>query len=342
MATDTCDGALGRGDPQGGRQLPRLRAADSRPRGALAGSAQGRRRAGQRGARLARPEIAERIAAAGDAVAAGEHDDQFPIDVFQTGSGTSSNMNANEVIANLAGDEAHPNDHVNMGQSSNDVFPSAVHLAALDEVDPRPAARDGRARVRSGAKGGGVRRRGQGRAHASDGRRSGHPGPGVRRLRRSDQAGRGEGARHPGARRSDPARRHRHRHRPQHARGVRPARARQARRGHGARDLRAARPLRGAGKPRRPGRALGRAEGGRRLVDEDRQRHRADGLGASRRARGAAPAGAPEGLLDHAREGQPGDLRGRDPGRSAGDRQRRARSRSPARRASSSSTCGCR
>jgi fumarate hydratase, class II len=80
------------------------------------------------------PELAERIAAAADAVAAGEHDEQFPIDVFQTGSGTSSNMNANEVIANLAGDPAHPNDHVNMGQSSNDVFPSAVHLAALSEV----------------------------------------------------------------------------------------------------------------------------------------------------------------------------------------------------------------
>jgi fumarate hydratase, class II len=79
-------------------------------------------------------DIAERIAAGGDAVAAGEHDQQFPIDVFQTGSGTSSNMNANEVIANLAGDGAHPNDHVNMGQSSNDVFPSAVHLAALGEV----------------------------------------------------------------------------------------------------------------------------------------------------------------------------------------------------------------
>src|SRR3954452_25263393 len=79
-------------------------------------------------------EIAERIAAAGDEIANGQHDDQFPIDVFQTGSGTSSNMNANEVIANLAGDTAHPNDHVNMGQSSNDVFPSAVHLAALGEV----------------------------------------------------------------------------------------------------------------------------------------------------------------------------------------------------------------
>src|SRR2546421_10109277 len=80
------------------------------------------------------PQVAERIATAGDAVAAGEHDDQFPIDVFQTGSGTSSNTNANEVIATLAGDEVHPNDHVNMGQSSNDVFPSAVHLAALAEV----------------------------------------------------------------------------------------------------------------------------------------------------------------------------------------------------------------
>jgi fumarate hydratase class II len=79
-------------------------------------------------------DIAERVAAAGDAIAEGEHDDQFPVDVFQTGSGTSSNMNANEVMANLAGGETHPNDHVNMGQSSNDVFPSAVHLAALDQT----------------------------------------------------------------------------------------------------------------------------------------------------------------------------------------------------------------
>jgi fumarate hydratase class II len=77
---------------------------------------------------------AERIAAAGRRIAAGELDDQFPIDVFQTGSGTSSNMNANEVMATLAGDDVHPNDDVNMGQSSNDVFPSAVHLAALGEL----------------------------------------------------------------------------------------------------------------------------------------------------------------------------------------------------------------
>src|SRR5919199_921696 len=79
-------------------------------------------------------ELAQRIAAAGDEIAHGQHDDQFPIDVFQTGSGTSSNMNANEGIAALAGEGVHPNDHVNMGQSSNDVFPSAVQLAALDEA----------------------------------------------------------------------------------------------------------------------------------------------------------------------------------------------------------------
>jgi fumarate hydratase class II len=80
---------------------------------------------------------AARIEKAAAEIAAGKHDDQFPIDVFQTGSGTSTNMNANEVIARLATDKdparpVHPNDDVNMGQSSNDVFPSAVHLAALD------------------------------------------------------------------------------------------------------------------------------------------------------------------------------------------------------------------
>jgi fumarate hydratase class II len=83
---------------------------------------------------LLAPDKAERIADAGKRIANGELDDQFPIDVFQTGSGTSSNMNANEVIATLAGDDVHANDDVNLGQSSNDVFPSAVHLAALGEI----------------------------------------------------------------------------------------------------------------------------------------------------------------------------------------------------------------
>jgi fumarate hydratase class II len=80
------------------------------------------------------PAIAAAVQAAAESVAAGRHDEQFPVDVFQTGSGTSSNMNANEVIATLASRAlnapVHPNDHVNMGQSSNDVVPTAIHVAA--------------------------------------------------------------------------------------------------------------------------------------------------------------------------------------------------------------------
>jgi len=82
-------------------------------------------------------DTADLIRDAAAHVAAGDHDDQFPIDVFQTGSGTSTNMNVNEVISSLTGGVAHPNDHVNMGQSSNDTFPSAVHLAALDDTTHR-------------------------------------------------------------------------------------------------------------------------------------------------------------------------------------------------------------
>ena len=80
---------------------------------------------------------AEAIIAAAGAVSEGRHDDAFPIDVFQTGSGTSSNMNANEVIASLvarAGGDVHPNDHVNASQSSNDTFPTAIHVAAAAAV----------------------------------------------------------------------------------------------------------------------------------------------------------------------------------------------------------------
>ena len=101
------------------RWLGRIKAAAARANGALGTLDEG---------------LAARIAAAGDEVARGDHDDQFPLDVFQTGSGTSSNMNANEVLATLAGEGVHANDHVNMGQSSNDVFPSAVHLAALEAL----------------------------------------------------------------------------------------------------------------------------------------------------------------------------------------------------------------
>ena len=89
-------------------------------------------------------DVADAIVRAADEVIAGEHDEQFPVDVFQTGSGTSSNMNANEVIANRAaelmgspiGEKAvHPNDHVNYGQSSNDVIPTAMHVAGLEAVE---------------------------------------------------------------------------------------------------------------------------------------------------------------------------------------------------------------
>lgn len=83
-------------------------------------------------------EVADAIATAADEVAEGHHDGHFPIDVFQTGSGTSSNMNANEVIATLAsrklGGEVHPNDHVNASQSSNDTFPTTIHVAATEAV----------------------------------------------------------------------------------------------------------------------------------------------------------------------------------------------------------------
>ncbi|MFD4192349.1 class II fumarate hydratase [Amycolatopsis thermoflava] len=83
-------------------------------------------------------DLANAIAAAADEVAEGRHDAHFPIDVFQTGSGTSSNMNANEVIATLAsralGSDVHPNDHVNASQSSNDTFPTTIHIAATEAV----------------------------------------------------------------------------------------------------------------------------------------------------------------------------------------------------------------
>jgi fumarate hydratase class II len=86
-------------------------------------------------------DVAEAINAAAAEVASGQWDDQFPVDVYQTGSGTSSNMNANEVLATLAGEKlgraVHPNDDVNASQSSNDVFPSAIHLAATKEIVTR-------------------------------------------------------------------------------------------------------------------------------------------------------------------------------------------------------------
>ena len=87
------------------------------------------------------PRTAEAVANAAAEIAAGGHDDQFPVDVFQTGSGTSTNMNVNEVIARLATDRlgaaVHPHDHVNLGQSSNDTIPAALHIAAAEAIDEK-------------------------------------------------------------------------------------------------------------------------------------------------------------------------------------------------------------
>ena len=269
-------------------------------------------------------EIAERIATAGDEVAAGEHDDQFPIDVFQTGSGTSSNMNANEVMANLAGDGAHPNDHVNMGQSSNDVFPSAVHLAALGEVshDLLPAMDE--LAVGARAKGRGVRRRRQGRAHPPDGCGPGDARPGVRRLRRADQARAATGC----AARCGASARSRSAAPPPgpglntHSEFAERVRAKLAE-DTGLEISEPLDPFEAQGNRD----ALVELSGALKVVAVSLTKIANDlalmGSGPARRAGRAAAAGAPEGLLDHARQGQPGDLRGGDPGRRPGDRQRR-------------------
>ena len=216
-------------------------------------------------------DVAERIATAADRVASGEFDDHFPIDVFQTGSGTSTNMNANEVIATLAGDTIHRNDHVNMGQSSNDVFPSAVHLAALDTVtnDLLPAleqlekslsakATEFRDIVKAG------------RTHLMDavpvtlgqefGGYAAQVRLGARRIRNAlpqvAQIPLGGTATGTGLN--------------THKEFAGRVRARLTA-GHRARDPPARGSVRGAGQPRRAGRALRGAEGRRRVADQDRQ-----------------------------------------------------------------------
>ena len=252
------------------RQLGRIKGAAARVNGELG---------------LLDEAVAARIAAAADEIAAGDHDAQFPIDVFQTGSGTSTNMNANEVIATLAGDDAHANDHVNMGQSSNDVFPSAVHLAALDEATNRLLPALDAARGLARRQGRGVRGHREGRPHAPDGRRPGHARPGVRRLRRADPARPPARRERAPAGRPDPARRHRDRHRAQHAPRVRRARPRAILSDGLGFDVRAPEdPFEAQAQPRRARRAVGRAQGRRRVADEDRQRPRADGLGPALRA----------------------------------------------------------
>ena len=142
-------------------------------------------------------ELAGAIAKAAQEVIDGQWDGQFVLDIFQTGSGTSTNMNANEVIANRAaellggqrgGKRVHPNDHVNRGQSSNDAIPTAIHLAALEGIERAliPALTELAGALEKKADG--IRRRAQNRAHAPAGRHAHPPGTGIQRLRQPGPA----------------------------------------------------------------------------------------------------------------------------------------------------------
>ena len=220
---------VARADAARGGELPDLRPRAGAHPDPGAGPAERRLRPGEQGPRAARrrrrptrssPRPAE--------IADGLHDDQFPIDVFQTGSGTSSNMNTNEVIAGIAaqnGVTVHPNDDVNMSQSSNDTFPTATHIAATEAAVRHliPALEVLHEALES--QGQPVAHRGQVRPHPPDGRRAGDAGPGVQRVCPPDRGRHraGEGHAAPAGRTGH--RRHRRRHRPQRARRVRRARS---------------------------------------------------------------------------------------------------------------------
>ncbi len=270
------------------------------------------------------PEQRDAIVTAVAAIVDGRHDDQFPIDVFQTGSGTSTNMNVNEVISSLAsraGVECHPNDVVNASQSSNDTFPSAIHVAAVLEAadlhhatallhdaltrkseEYRQAVKSGRTHLMDATPvtlgqelGGYARTVSLARSRVES------TLPRVRELALGGTAV-GTGINTPRGFAADRRRPPRRRHR---------------------RDLHRGRePLRGAGHPGLPGRAQRRAQDLRRRSGEDLQRPALDGLGPDGRAGRDPPPGPPAGLQHHARQGQPRDPRGHAPGLCAGDRQR--------------------
>ena len=291
---------------------------------------------------LLAPEKADAIIAAAGEIADGLHDDQFPIDVFQTGSGTSSNMNANEVIASIAaanGVTVHPNDDVNMSQSSNDTFPTATHIAATEAAVRHliPAlevlheslaakAREWRTVVKSG------------RTHLMDavpvtlgqefGGYARQIEAGIERVKatlpRLGELAIGGTAVGTGLNAPDGF-------------GAKVVevlvdRDRARRIAHG-RKL-----FRGPGRPRRAGRGVRRAAHHRGVADQDRQRHPLDGLGPADRPGRNPAARSAAGQLDHAGQGQSGSARGGYAGRRAGDRQRRRGRLSAARTAPSSST----
>ena len=280
---------LGRADPALAaplRHLDREDAARADPR-AGAGQAQRAPSSTARSARC-RPTKADAIVAAADEVLAGRHDDEFPLSVWQTGSGTQSNMNMNEVLANRASQllggplgEArlvHPNDDVNRGQSSNDVFPTAMNVAAVEALVSRllPARRD--AARHAGAQGRRLRRHRQDRPHPPAGRDAADARPGDLGLGRAARPRHGARARRAAAPVRAGARRHGGRHRPQRAARVRRARRRRDRRAHGPAVRHGAEQVRGAGRARRDGVRARRAEDAGRVADEDRQRRALAGV----------------------------------------------------------------
>ena len=228
-------------------------------------------------------KLAETIVAAAQEVIDGKHNGEFPLVVWQTGSGTQTNMNANEVISNraiemLGGEKGskkpvHPNDHVNRGQSSNDVFPTAMHIAAGMQRAREPAAGARPSGARAGGQGAGLREHHQDRPHAFAGRHARHAGPGVFRLRDPGalrhRAREGRAAAHLYA----GAGRHGGRHGPELPHRLRG----EIRRGGRARNRAALRhraeQVRSAGRERRRGRAVRRAEHAGGEPVQDRQRH---------------------------------------------------------------------
>ena len=235
-------------------------------------------------------DVAGAIAAAARPVADGDHDDQFPIDIYQTGSGTSTNTNMNEVVAHLAGGAArggrkvHPNDDVNRCQSSNDTIPTALQLSAAIAIEERAAARARAPAHRARRQGAGVLAGGQDRPDAPPGRDPDPPRPGVPRLRRPGRGGAPAGPRRPGRAARSAARRDggRDRHqRPPRVRvpGLRPAVG--ADRADRARDHQ---PLPRPVDDRRRHRGPRRDPDDRAEPVEDRLGRATDGDGAARRA----------------------------------------------------------
>ena len=286
-------------------------------------------------------ERAQAIAAGADEIIGGQHHDAFPIDVFQTGSGTSSNMNMNEVLASLsakAGVEVHPNDHVNASQSSNDTFPTSIHVAAVEATtsDLVPALDHLAQRARG--EGRGVQGRREVRPDAPDGRHPGDARPGVRWVRRDRAAGHRAARVDAPPRGRAPPRRHRGRHRHQHPDGF----AEKV-----IADL-----ADETGLPFTEARNHFEAQGGQDALvelsgqlrtiavgpDQDLQRPALDVLGTDDRALRDPPARPAARVEHHARQGQPGAAGGDADGVRPGRRQRRDRRRWPGRAAASSST----